>query len=128
MKKIISMALVSVFFGLNTHVAMADVNGPQLFKKKCAMCHAVDKKKFGPSLKNMNRDPNALKTTIVDGRKMMPKFGKKLDEAEIDALVKYIRSTQAQPSDASAPAGVSSRRATNTPSSNNRYMGTASNT
>jgi len=94
MKKIIPVMLVSIFFGLNTQIAMADVNGPQLFKKKCAMCHAVDKKKFGPALKNMNRDPEALKTTIVNGRKMMPKFGKKLGEAEIDALVKYIQSKQ----------------------------------
>jgi len=86
------MALVSAFFGLNTQVAMADVNVSGLFKKKCAMCHAVDKKKVGPALKNMNRDPNVLKAIIVDGRKMMPKFGKKLDDAEIDALVKYIQS------------------------------------
>lgn len=94
MKKIISMTLISAFFGLNAQVAMADVNVSRLFKKKCAMCHAVDKKKVGPSLKNMNHDPDALKTTIIDGRKMMPKFGKKLDNAEIDALVKYIQSKQ----------------------------------
>jgi len=128
MKKIIPMILISAFFGLSVQTAIADIDGSKLFKKKCAMCHAVDKKKVGPALKDMNRDPEALKATITNGRKMMPKFGKKLDEVEIDALVKYIRSTQAQPSDASAPAGVSSRRATNTPSSNNRYMGTASNT
>jgi len=94
MKKIIPILLVSAFFGLGVPVAMASPDGPKLFKKKCAMCHAVDKKKFGPALKNMNRDPEILKTVIADGRKAMPKFGKKLGEAKIDALVKYIQSKQ----------------------------------
>ncbi len=92
MRKIIPMVLVSVFFGLTIPVARADVDGPKLFKKRCAMCHAVDKKKIGPALKDMNHDPGVLKTTIANGRKMMPEFGKKLDDAEIDALVKYIQS------------------------------------
>jgi len=99
MKKIIPILLISAFFGLGVPVAMANPDGPKLFKKKCAMCHAVDKKKLGPSLKNMTRDPVVLKAAITDGRKMMPKFGKKFDDAGIDALVKYIQSKQsaAQP-------------------------------
>jgi len=103
MKKITLMLLVPIFFGLSIPAAMANVDGPGLFKKKCAMCHAVDKKKVGPALKDMNRDLNVLKAIIADGRKMMPKFGKKLGESEIDALVKYIQSKQsiAQPAAAS---------------------------
>lgn len=94
MKTIIPMILAFTFFGLNIPVAAADINGPKLFKKKCSMCHAVDKKKIGPALKSMNHDLGVLKTTITKGRKMMPNFGKKLHEEEIDALVKYIQSTQ----------------------------------
>jgi len=94
MKKIIPMVLVFTFFGLNAQTAIADIDGPRLFKKKCAMCHAVDKKKVGPALKDMNRDPETLKVTITNGRKAMPKFGKKLGETKIDALVKYIQSKQ----------------------------------
>jgi len=94
MKKIIPMVLVFTFFGLNAQTAIADIDSPRLFKKKCAMCHAVDKRKVGPALKSMSRDPDALKAAIAGGRKMMPKFDKKLGEAEIDALVKYIQSKQ----------------------------------
>ncbi len=70
--------------------------GKKLFKKKCAMCHKVDRKKVGPALKAMNTDPEALKATIANGRKMMPAFGKKLDAEQIDALVAYIRATQGE--------------------------------
>jgi len=96
MKKIASLVITSIFFALSAQAAMADVDGGKLFKKKCAMCHAVDKKRIGPALKSMNCDPKVLKATIVNGRKMMPKFGKKLEEAEIDALVEYILSKQSR--------------------------------
>ncbi len=94
MKKITSLIFLFAFLGLGAHTAMAAVDGARLFKKKCAMCHAVNKRKVGPALKDMNRDPEVLKTTIANGRKMMPEFGKKLDGAEITALVKYIQGKQ----------------------------------
>jgi len=96
MKKIASLVIVGIFFALSAQAAMADVDVSKLFKKKCAMCHAVDKKRIGPALKSMNSSPEVLKATIVNGRKMMPKFGKKLEEAEIDALVEYILSKQSR--------------------------------
>jgi len=73
---------------------MADVDAQNLYKKKCKMCHSLDKKKTGPAFKDMNTDPAALKETISNGRKLMPKFSKKLNEEEIDAMVAFIKSTQ----------------------------------
>jgi len=96
MKKKAPLVIASIFFALNAQAAMADVDVGKLFKKKCAICHAVDRKKVGPALKNMNCDPKVLKATIINGRKMMPKFGKKLEEVEIVALVKYILSKQSR--------------------------------
>ncbi len=69
-----------------------DVDGEKIFKKKCAMCHKVDKKKMGPALKDMNPDVDVLKQTVIQGRKMMPAFGKKLSAEEIDAVVAFIAS------------------------------------
>jgi len=42
----------------------------------------------------MTTDAAALKTTIIDGRKMMPTYGKKLSGEQIDALVAFIQSNQ----------------------------------
>ena len=58
------------------------------------MCHKLDRKKIGPAFKDMNKDAAVLKTAINNGRKMMPTFGKKFSEAEIDALVEFIQSKQ----------------------------------
>jgi len=68
----------------------------KLFKKKCKMCHALDKKKVGPAVNAMHKDAAFLKDTITNGRKMMPKFGKKFSADEIDALVAFIQENQAE--------------------------------
>lgn len=94
MKKTYLILAAAACFGLTSQVAMAEVDGAKVFKSKCKMCHKVDKKKVGPALKDMNTDPAVLKETITNGRKMMPKFGKKLNEEKIDALVAFIKSKQ----------------------------------
>jgi len=65
-----------------------------IYKSKCKMCHVFDKKKVGPAFKDMNKDPAVLKAAIADGRKMMPKFKKKLSAEEIDSMVVFIQSKQ----------------------------------
>jgi len=94
MKKMIFAAGALVFVFASTGVATAGVDAEGIFKKKCKMCHAFDKKKMGPAFKDMNKDAKVLKTMITNGRKMMPKFGKKLSGEEIDAMVAFIQSKQ----------------------------------
>jgi len=65
-----------------------------IYNSKCKMCHAFDKKRVGPAFKDMNKDETVLKTTIINGRKMMPKWGTKLSEEEIDTMVEFIKSKQ----------------------------------
>ena len=89
---IISLILGLSFAGL-TGSAVA-VDAAALFKSKCSTCHAVDKKKMGPALKDMATDPKALRDTIANGRNMMPKYAGKLSDEEIDALVDFIKAQQ----------------------------------
>ena len=73
---------------------MARIDANNIFNIRCKMCHAFDKKKFGPAFKDMKTDPAILKETITNGRNMMPKFKDKLSEAEIDTMVTFIKSKQ----------------------------------
>lgn len=90
MKKTVLMAIAAAVMGLAAQPAMAEVDGAKVFSKKCKMCHAINRKKVGPAVKDMNTDAAVLKTTITDGRKSMPKFSSKLSEEEIDAVVSYL--------------------------------------
>jgi len=94
MKKTYLILAAAACFGLTSQVAMAEVNAEKIFKSKCSMCHKIDQKKVGPAFKDMNSDPAVLKATIIDGRKMMPKWKGKLSEEEIDAMVTFIKSKQ----------------------------------
>ncbi len=69
-------------------------DGAKIFKKKCTMCHKVDRKKVGPAVKAMNQDSEVLRSTITNGRKMMPKYSSKLSAEEIDAVVSYLKEQQ----------------------------------
>jgi len=92
-KTLIGTTSLAVLLMLASGTVMArDAEG--IYNSKCKMCHAFDKKRVGPAFKDMNKDVAILKTTITNGRKMMPKFGKKLSEEEIDAMVKFIQSKQ----------------------------------
>jgi len=94
MKKTYLILAAAACFGLSSQIAMAEVDVDKIYGKKCKMCHKFDKKKIGPAFKDMNADPAILKATITDGRKMMPKFKKKLSGEEIDAMVAFIKSKQ----------------------------------
>jgi len=89
------LAAVAVAGLLATPAIASDVpDGASLFKKKCAMCHKIDKKKVGPAVKAMNTDAEMLRSVIADGRKMMPKYSGKLSAEEIDAVVAFIKEQQ----------------------------------
>ncbi len=90
----IFLFVIFVFFSINVVSASEIESGEKLFKKKCALCHAVAKKKLGPAVNAMSPKAGILRQVIFAGKKSMPAYGKKLTEAQIDALVKYIIANQ----------------------------------
>jgi mono/diheme cytochrome c family protein len=80
-------------------VAPDKIDAGALFAKSCAKCHGADG--GGKSLRGRNlRDKKwqekvsdeRLFNSIANGRERMPAFGKKYSDAEIEALVAYVRS------------------------------------
>ena len=89
-----------------------DVNVEQVFKFYCAQCHGVTGKGDGPNVTEdfpvsprnftnadeMNKLTNAdIKNVVMDGgpsmskSPMMPPWSKTLSDAEVDALIGYLR-------------------------------------
>ncbi len=84
------------------------VIGRDLFRENCAVCHDIDKdkmhsRKLGPSLNHLFKNekmplshakPNRqyVVIRIKFGGALMPAFGKRLDDSEINTLIDYIAS------------------------------------
>ena len=82
--------------------------GRDLFRENCAVCHDIDKdqkhtRKLGPSLNNLFKNerlplshgkPNRpyVEVRIKFGGALMPAFGKRLTQSEIDTLIDYLAS------------------------------------
>ncbi|MBZ5628920.1 MAG: cytochrome c [Acidobacteriia bacterium] len=82
--------------------ATAADTGPDLFASKCAACHGKDGAGNTPMGKNLKlkdlgsadaqkASDKELKDTITKGKGKMPAYGGKLSPAQIDELVKFIR-------------------------------------
>lgn len=95
MRYSIAMLAAIATAGLAAQPALAETDSAGLFKKKCSICHKLDKKAMGPAIVDMNKDPAVLKSVITDGSKAMPSFSKQLDADQIDGLVTYIQDRQA---------------------------------
>ena len=73
--------------------------GERVFARNCATCHGREGGGgIGPKLADgrvVERypDPRQHRAVVVDGRGVMPAFGNKLSEEEIDAVVRYERET-----------------------------------
>jgi len=89
------MVAIIACSALAAQPVMADTDAEKLFKKKCSVCHKMDKKSMGPTVMEMNADAAILKSTIENGRAAMPPFEEKLGVEKINALVSYIQSKQA---------------------------------
>ena len=85
--------------------ALAQNNGEQTYKARCAMCHGPDGLATTPVAKMMNvpsfKSPAAMKHTeaqlveiTTDGKGKMPEFKDKLSAAQIHDVVAYIRHLQ----------------------------------
>jgi mono/diheme cytochrome c family protein len=68
--------------------------GYALFVKNCAHCHGNDARgDEGPDLHGVAKSDARIASIIKNGVKgEMPKFGAKLDDSEIPALVAFVRS------------------------------------
>jgi cytochrome c6 len=99
MKKIVAIVMVSGLMSL-TGFAQA---GADTYKAKCQMCHGADgtppaamAKSMG--IKDMKSDDIQkmsdadLKAAVEKGKGKMPAFAGKLTPAQIDEVVKYVRS------------------------------------
>lgn len=76
----------------------------ELYKKNCTSCHGKDgraktlKAKFNHARDLTDQawqedaSDDRLFNSIMNGKRKMPSFSKKLSEQEIDALVNYVRS------------------------------------
>ena len=82
--------------------------GRDLFRENCAVCHDIDKdkahsRKFGPSLNHLFKNETLplshgkpsrayVEVRIKFGGAIMPAFGKRLTQDEINTLIDYIDS------------------------------------
>ena len=72
------------------------VTGRHLFLQNCAHCHGIDATgDEGPDLHEVIKSDESITTLIKNGKKGdMPSFGRKLSDADIVALIAYVRSIQ----------------------------------
>ncbi len=91
-KILLSIALL--FSIVLTSYASEMSEAQQIFKKKCSLCHAVDRKKLGPAVKTMSQEKSVLSQVITQGKNAMPAFEGKLSSDEIKSMVDYLLSQQ----------------------------------
>jgi mono/diheme cytochrome c family protein len=72
---------------------------PQLFATTCGWCHSDGGRAAGkgPQLMNTQRSDDFIRTRIKLGKEgAMPAFGTTFNDADIEAIIKYIRSLKPQ--------------------------------
>lgn len=83
-------------------IAFAQGSGADIFKAKCAMCHGADGSASTGMGKSMGLKPLGspevqkmsdadLTTLITNGKGKMPAYKGKLSDADISAVVQYVR-------------------------------------
>lgn len=73
---------------------LSTINVQTLFASTCSFCHGDGGRAAGkgPQLMNTTRTDEFLRDRIKNGKEgAMPAFGQMLSDADIDAIVKYIR-------------------------------------
>ncbi|MEO8066681.1 MAG: cytochrome c [Flavobacteriales bacterium] len=68
--------------------------GQQLFETHCARCHGSDgaKGKWGAKdLRTSRLGDAAIMNQVRTGRSIMPSFSKKLNEAEVAEVMRYVK-------------------------------------
>jgi mono/diheme cytochrome c family protein len=96
------LALIFFVVVLFSALSSAQDSGAATFKSKCVLCHGADgtgNTPLGKQLqaanlrsKDVQKKTNAeLHAIIHDGKTNMPPFGDQLSDAEIDGVIKYVR-------------------------------------
>ena len=78
----------------STNILQGDAKrGYSLFDRNCAHCHGDDARgDEGPSLYNLAKSDTRITTIIKGGVKgEMPSFAKKFSDADVQALIAYLR-------------------------------------
>jgi mono/diheme cytochrome c family protein len=75
-------------------LSAAVAHGQKLYAVNCSHCHADDATgDEGPDLHGLTKSDERIKAIITNGIKgEMPAFGKKLQEADKEALIGFLRS------------------------------------
>jgi mono/diheme cytochrome c family protein len=74
--------------------AKSSLDVPQLFATTCGWCHSDGGRAAGkgPQLMNTERSDDFIRTRIKQGKQgAMPAFGSIYSDADIDAIIQYIR-------------------------------------
>lgn len=84
----------SVANGNQPQLSLIVAHGQKLYAVNCSHCHADDATgDEGPDLHGLTKSDERIKAIITNGIKgEMPAFGKKLQEADKEALVGFLRS------------------------------------
>jgi len=100
---VIPMVAIAVSFANQSRAAGTTLSeGGDVFKAKCAACHAADGSGNTPAGKKLNirdlrsaevqsQSDNALLSIIAKGKGKMPPYGNSLGEDKIRQLVAFIR-------------------------------------
>ena len=76
----------------------ATIDAPAIFAANCAACHGANRQGFvGPeltaaALQSRGRTDDYIRDTITNGRNGMPTWKGKLTPAQIEALIRFLRS------------------------------------
>lgn len=96
--------------------ALALADGKSLFNDNCSACHQVTGKGVKgafPALAGsplVQGDPKIVTTTVLNGRAGMPAFKDDLDDADLSAILTYVRSSWGNKASAVKPADVAKAR------------------
>lgn len=92
----ISVGIVVIVSGFG---GLAEQEGKVIYKRYCMRCHGGDGTRGMFGAKNLRKSvlaEAAVRKQIVMGQGIMPPFGDKLREGEMDALVVYVMSLRPQ--------------------------------
>lgn len=90
-----SLACVAAATAQPAATSPDSLNVPQLFASTCGFCHSDGGRAAGkgPQLMNTQRSDDFIRNRIKTGKEgAMPAFGTVFSDAQIDEIIKYIRS------------------------------------